>query len=128
MARRGGTEPSSIRAKLSSDNGATWSDDIVLRDDGASRDVGYPRVLQRPDGKVVVLYYFTVKGPDPERFIAATIWDPADFQPERRLRAYKQPNRVTDSSAGFERQVGQSCVQGNRQLDLDQIDAHVAAG
>ena len=28
------------------------------------------------DGKVVVLYYFSRKGPDPERFIAATIWAP----------------------------------------------------
>ena len=69
-------EPYSIRAKLSSDNGETWSDDIVLRDDGGSTDIGYPRVVQRPDGKVVVLYYFNLPGEDPERFIAATIWDP----------------------------------------------------
>lgn len=71
-------QPFSIRAKLSSDAGQTWSDDIVLRDDGGSRDVGYPRVVQRPDGKVVVLYYFNVRGPNPERFIGATIWDPPE--------------------------------------------------
>lgn len=70
-------EPYSIRAKLSSDGGATWSDDIVLRDDGGSADVGYPRMVQRSDGKVVVLYYFNLAGPDPERFIGATIWDPS---------------------------------------------------
>jgi hypothetical protein len=69
-------EPFSIRAKLSSDAGRSWSEDIVLRDDGGSRDVGYPRVVQRTDGKVVVVYYFSRKGPDPERYIAATIWNP----------------------------------------------------
>jgi len=69
-------EPYSIRAKLSSDAGRTWGEDIVLRDDGGSRDIGYPRVVQRPDGKVLVLYYFSQKGPDSERYIAATIWSP----------------------------------------------------
>jgi hypothetical protein len=69
-------EPYSIRARLSSDGGQSWSDDHVLRDDGASRDVGYPRVVQRPDGKVVAVYYFTDAKTGPERYIGATIWDP----------------------------------------------------
>jgi len=69
-------EPYSIRAKLSEDNGRTWSEDIVLRDDGADRDIGYPRVVQRPDGKVVVVYYFNDPKTGPERYIGATIWDP----------------------------------------------------
>ena len=69
-------EPYSIRAKLSNDGGRTWTDDIVLRDDGAGRDIGYPRAVQRPDGKVVVLYYFTEMGFRPERYIGATIWTP----------------------------------------------------
>lgn len=69
-------EPFSIRAKISSDNGATWGPDIILRNDGANRDVGYPRMVQRPDGKVVVLYYFSDLETGPERYIAATIFDP----------------------------------------------------
>jgi hypothetical protein len=69
-------EPYSIRARLSSDGGRSWSDDYVLRDDGASRDVGYPRLVQRPDGKVVAVYYFTDAKTGPERYIGATIWDP----------------------------------------------------
>ena len=69
-------EPYSIRARLSSDGGQSWSDDYVLRDDGASRDVGYPRVVQRPDGKVVAVYYFTDAKTGPERYIGATLWDP----------------------------------------------------
>jgi hypothetical protein len=67
--------PFGIRARLSGDGGKTWNQEIVLRDDGGGRDVGYPRSVQRPDGKVVTVYYFhdTLKG---ERYIAATIWGP----------------------------------------------------
>lgn len=71
-------EPYSIRARLSSDGGRTWSDDYFLRDDGASQDIGYPRVVQRPDGKVVALYYFTDTTTGPERYIGATLWDPPE--------------------------------------------------
>lgn len=68
-------DPFSILARLSSDQGSTWSDPIVLRDDGGGRDIGYPRSVQRPDGKVVTVYYFTDKT-DVDRTIQATIWDP----------------------------------------------------
>ncbi len=69
-------EPYSIRATLSADGGRTWSDQITLRDDGASRDIGYVRAVQRPDGKVVAVYYFTDEASGPERYIGATIWSP----------------------------------------------------
>ena len=69
-------EPFSIRATLSSDGGRTWGDHITLRDDGASRDIGYVRAVQRPDGKVVAVYYFTDEASGPERYIGATIWSP----------------------------------------------------
>jgi hypothetical protein len=69
-------EPYSIRARLSSDGGRTWSDDYVLRDDGAAQDIGYPRVVQRPDGRVVAFYYVTDAKTGPERYIGATLWDP----------------------------------------------------
>ena len=68
-------EPYGIRAKLSSDNGETWSDEIVLRDDGGNWDLGYPRTAQRADGKMVTVYYFN-NTPSAERYIAGTIWDP----------------------------------------------------
>ncbi len=70
--------PFSICAKLSNDGGQTWSAPIVLRDDGANRDIGYCRSVQRPDGKVVTIYYFNDLKTGPERYIAATIWDPAN--------------------------------------------------
>jgi hypothetical protein len=68
--------PYRLCAKLSKDHGKTWSQEIVLRDDGGGRDLGYPRSVQRPDGKVVTVYYFWDKRTGPERYIAATIWDP----------------------------------------------------
>lgn len=69
------SKPYSIRAKLSSDKGKTWTPEITLREDGAAWDLGYVRSAQRPDGKVVSIYYFN-DGPHSERFIAATTWDP----------------------------------------------------
>ncbi len=68
-------EPYRIAAKVSDDNGNSWSDEIVLRDDGAGRDIGYVRSVERPDGKVVTMYYFQ-DNLKPERYIAATIWQP----------------------------------------------------
>lgn len=67
--------PFGIRAKLSDDDGQTWGEEIILRDDGRSWDLGYPRTIQRPDDKLVTIYYFTTDH-DPEQHIAATIWDP----------------------------------------------------
>jgi len=71
-------KPYSICAKISDDNGSTWSETIVLRNDGAGRDIGYVRSVQRPDGKVVTLYYFHDKE-NPERYIGCTIWDPGQY-------------------------------------------------
>jgi len=67
-------KPYGIRAQISSDNGKTWSNPIHLRDDGAGRDLGYVRSVQRPDGIILFVYYFCDKQ-SPERYIAATIWD-----------------------------------------------------
>ena len=52
-----------------------WGSEIILRSGGGSWDLGYPRTVQRPDGKCVTVYYFHPKG-RPVRTIAATIWDP----------------------------------------------------
>jgi hypothetical protein len=69
--------PFGIRARLSHDNGETWSDEISLRSDGGAWDLGYTRTVQRPDGKLVTVYYFN-EAKDKERYIGATIWDPGE--------------------------------------------------
>jgi hypothetical protein len=67
-------EPYGIRARVSTDQGRTWDDEIVLRDDGGTWDIGYTRTVQRPDGKLVTVYYYNVG--DTERFIGGTVWEP----------------------------------------------------
>lgn len=67
-----------IRSRISSDNGKTWSKEILLRGDGGTWDLGYTRSVQRPDGKIVTIYYYnTVE--NPEQHIVATIWDPGNI-------------------------------------------------
>lgn len=72
-------KPYSICAKISSDDGKIWSEPIVLRTNGAGRDIGYVRSVQRPDGKVVTVYYFEDPR-QPERFIECAIWDPKNYE------------------------------------------------
>jgi hypothetical protein len=66
---------SQIRARLSADEGATWGPELVLRADGGDWDIGYPRMVERPDGKLVTVYYFNDDSAA-ERYIEAAIWDP----------------------------------------------------
>jgi hypothetical protein len=68
------SEPFGIRARLSGDEGLTWSEERILRADGGNWDLGYPRTVQRMDGKVVTIYYINERW-DQERYIAATIWE-----------------------------------------------------
>jgi hypothetical protein len=72
-------QPFGIRARLSNDGGRSWESEIILRDDGGGTDVGYARTVQRPDGKIVTVYYFHDQ-PKGDRYIAATIWE-APAQP-----------------------------------------------
>jgi len=69
--------PYTIAARLSTDEGATWSGERTLRAGGGSRDLGYPRTVCRADGSLVNAYYFNDRPDgDGERFIGATIWRP----------------------------------------------------
>ena len=70
-------EPYGIHARLSSDEGQSWGETIILRNDGGSHDLGYTRTVQRPDGRIVTVYYFN-DGPGKAGYIAATIWQPPD--------------------------------------------------
>ena len=67
--------PFGIYARLSSDNGKTWSEPLPLRQDGGGRDIGYPRSILLPDGNIVAVYYFHDRQ-NSERYLAATTWYP----------------------------------------------------
>ena len=67
--------PYGIRTRISNDEGQTWSMERSIRSDGTGWDIGYPRTVQRADGKCVTIYYY-YNDNSPERYIACTIWDP----------------------------------------------------
>jgi Neuraminidase (sialidase) len=75
---------SRMAMRLSRDNGRSWGNEIPLRTgDGANRDVGYPVMAQRPDGKLILIYYWNnvvQPGAKPFRYIAATTFDPSAWK------------------------------------------------
>lgn len=68
-------EPYGIRAKISRDAGATWSEPVELRTDARNWDLGYPRMVAMPDGALVIVYWLATSQL-PEQHIEATIWCP----------------------------------------------------
>ncbi len=68
-----------ILAKYSGDEGKTWGIEQVLREGLQSRngfpDLGYPRLFQRPDGKLVAVYFWCSQKML-ETHIEATIFKP----------------------------------------------------
>jgi len=73
--------PPGIRARVSEDGGASWGGEIILRQDGGSWDLGYPRVIEHEPGRLLCIYYMNTAD-DPiqmnggVRHIAQTIFTP----------------------------------------------------
>ena len=55
-------KPYGQRARVSCDEGATWSEEIPLRTDGylPSIDLGYPASVELPGGEILTIYYQTL--------------------------------------------------------------------
>ena len=51
----------SIRAVVSEDAGRSWSPEIIVREDGGSWDIGYPRAWEASPGRIGALYYFNTR-------------------------------------------------------------------
>lgn len=75
-------KPFGVRASISKDSGKTWDtqNEIILRNDGGTHDLGYPSSVEFPDGRVLTTYWFNQqKEGDPKsetRFIAGTFHRP----------------------------------------------------
>ncbi|MEH3105801.1 MAG: sialidase family protein [Sphingomonas fennica] len=73
--------PQGIRYRVSEDQGRTWGTEMILRDDGGSWDVGYPRVIETAPGTLLATYYINLRNDRIDvnggvRHIAATIFRP----------------------------------------------------
>ncbi len=49
------------QARISADEGATWSDPLIVSSDGAGSDLGYPSTVELQDGSLVTVWYETRK-------------------------------------------------------------------
>ena len=49
--------PFGNQARISEDEGATWSEPMILSGDGAGGDLGYPSTVQLDDGSLVTVWY-----------------------------------------------------------------------
>lgn len=70
-----------IRYRVSEDQGRTWGREVILRDDGATWDLGYPRAVEVEPGVVLTHYWMNLAEPGagPEggvRHIACTRFRP----------------------------------------------------
>lgn len=50
-------KPYGVRARISTDSGKTWGDEIILSDDGRNGDLGYPSTVEMADGSLFTLWY-----------------------------------------------------------------------
>ena len=50
-------KPFGNQARVSSDNGATWSKPIMISDDGSGGDLGYPSTVELDDGSLITVWY-----------------------------------------------------------------------
>ncbi|MGE3316779.1 MAG: sialidase family protein [Planctomycetaceae bacterium] len=83
----GDRHASEIRARYSDDKGRTWGPELVIRDDfkpldqdpdsqkRGLADLGYVRLVQRSDGRLVAMYYWAT-AQNPQQHIAVSIWKP----------------------------------------------------
>jgi len=53
--------PFGNQARVSNDHGRTWSEPLVLSDDGAGHDLGYPSTVQLDDGSLLTVWYEKMK-------------------------------------------------------------------
>ncbi|MBE6689251.1 MAG: exo-alpha-sialidase [Ruminococcaceae bacterium] len=50
------------RVIVSKDDGETWSEEFILRDDGVDGDLGYPSTVELDDGALLTAYYHKLQG------------------------------------------------------------------
>ncbi len=65
--------PFGNQARVSRDEGRTWSEPIVLSADGASTDLGYPSTVELGDGTLLTVWYEVLRG-NPRAVLRQARW------------------------------------------------------
>jgi len=65
--------PFGNQARMSTDNGQTWSEPMTISDDAISIDVGYPSSVELADGSFVTVWYETLKS-SPKAVLRQAVW------------------------------------------------------
>ena len=55
-------KPYGNQARVSTDEGKTWSEPVIISGDGAGGDLGYPSTVELADGSLVTVWYEKMKG------------------------------------------------------------------
>jgi sialidase-1 len=50
------------QARVSPDEGKTWSEPVIISGNGAGGDLGYPSTVELADGSLVTVWYEKMKG------------------------------------------------------------------
>jgi hypothetical protein len=53
--------PFGIGGIVSEDDGTSWSQEFIVRDDASTPDIGYPVATELEDGRIFTAYYFTLE-------------------------------------------------------------------
>ena len=56
-------KPYGNQARISSDNGQTWGEAMIISGDGIGGDLGYPSTVELADGTLLSVWYETMKDP-----------------------------------------------------------------
>jgi hypothetical protein len=66
-------KPFGNQARSSDDHGRTWSEPVVISDDGIGVDLGYPSTAELEDGSLLTLWYETMSG-SPKAVLRQARW------------------------------------------------------
>jgi len=56
-------KPYGNQARLSTDNGKSWSEPMLISADGTSGDLGYPSTVELADGTLLTVWYEAMAEP-----------------------------------------------------------------
>ena len=72
-------KPYGIQAQISKDEGLSWSNPYIIRNDGGNWDLGYVASTLNANNDIVSTYYYNLNPTKDTRWIGATVWHPDEL-------------------------------------------------